>query len=175
MATINISIKTNKDHTKFKKPGQKTENLVNIIELLKAQMSGTEEGAEVFVATSSTSPVAASGTLTLTYGNISADDTVVIAGQTLTCKTSGTVANTWVKVTDATATATNLKNCINANATLAKYMIASSAAGVVTVTANQKGSWGNLITLVGSTGVVASAATLASGAGGPEGTAIQVR
>ena len=176
MATLNISVKTNKDHTLFKNAGQKTENMNRIIALLKGQMSGSEEGAEIYVATSATSPVAAAGTLTITYGSIAADTTtVVVAGQTLTCKDSGTAANTFVKVTDATATAVNLKNAVNANATCAKYVVATSALGVVTVTAKHKGSLSNFIPLVGGTGIVASVALLAGGTGGPEGTAVQVR
>ena len=174
MATVNIQIKTNKDHTSFKQAGQKQANAVRIQELIKGMVSGAVVGS-MEVQTSSADPVAASGTLTLTYSGISADDTVVIAGQTLTCKSSGTAANTFVKTGDATATATNLKNAINANATLAKYVVATSAAAVVTVTANQKCSMGNLVTLVGSAGIVASAATLAGGTGGAEGSSEVVR
>jgi phage tail sheath gpL-like len=175
MATVVVSIKTNKDHTQFKCANQKVTILYRLAELLKSQIAGSAEGAEVFVSTSSSDPVAATGTLTLTYGNISASDTVVVAGTTLTATTGSPTAVQFKKETDATVTATNLKNAINAQTALAKYLVATSALGVVTITAKFKGSIGNLITIVGSTGVVASAATLASGAGGPEGTSEQVR
>ena len=111
--------------------------------------------------------VRAKSTLTLTYANITANDTVVIAGITLTAVTGTPSGYTqFKKETDATKTAANLAAAINGLTTLNIYVSATSALGVVTVTANQAGVVGNLITLVGSTGIVAGAAALAAGTGG---------
>lgn len=123
--------------------------------------------------TSTSAPVNASGTLTLTYASISNNDTCIIGLTTLTCVT-GTPSGgaQFKKVTDATATAANLVACVNANTTLNKYCYAANTAGVVTITALVPGTIGNLIALTGSTGMVASATYLASGAGGAETVAV---
>jgi len=81
----------------------------------------------------------------------------------------GTIGGTAVTVTASggdTATAAALVTAINANATVNKKGYATSALGVVTFRAMSPGTAGNAITLVASgTGVTASGATLANGAG----------
>lgn len=126
-------------------------------------------GTTVYTTYSTSAPVHATNTLTLTYSSISNNDTVVIAGTTLTCVT-GTPSGQaqFKKQTDATVTAANLVACVNANTTLNKLMVASNVLGVVTLTLIAFGSIGNQATLVGSTGMVAGAGTFASGAGGSE-------
>lgn len=126
-------------------------------------------GTTVYASYSTAAPVRATNTLTLTYASISNNDTTVPAGVTLTCVT-GTPSGQaqFKKVTDATTTAANLVACVNANTTLNKLMSASNVAGVVTLTLNVFGAIGNQATLVGSTGMVAGAATFANGAGGSE-------
>lgn len=121
----------------------------------------------------SAAPVRATNTLTLTYASISNNDTCVIAGTTLTCVT-GTPSGSaqFKKQTDATVTATNLVNCINANPTLSALMTATSVAGVVTMTIKIPGALGNQVPLVGSTGMAAGAATFANGAGGATSTVV---
>ncbi len=123
----------------------------------------------VYASYSTSAPVRATNTLTLTYASISNNDTVVIAGTTLTCVT-GTPSGgaQFKKQTDATVTAANLVACVNANTTLGPLMVASNVAGVVTLTLITFGTIGNQTPLVGSTGMVAGAATFANGAGGAE-------
>lgn len=130
-------------------------------------------GVTVYVSDSASAPVRATNTLTLTYASISNNDTVVIAGTTLTCVT-GTPSGgaQFKKQTDATVTAANLVACVNANATLKLLMFASNVAGVVTLRLLTFGAIGNQTPLVGSTGMVVGAATFASGAGGAETVAI---
>lgn len=108
--------------------------------------------------------VRASGTFTLTYNSISNNDTCVVGGITLTCVTGTPTGAQFKKQTDATVTAANLAALINSLTTLNIYVSATSALGVVTITANQAGVTGNLIGLTGSAGIAASAAALASGA-----------
>ena len=111
-------------------------------------------------------PVAAFGTLTLTYASIANLDTCVVAGTTLTCVTGTPAGAQFKKEVDATTTAANLVALINSNATTSAIVWASSVAGVVTITAQVPGTIGNKLTLVGSTGMVASGAVFTTGAGG---------
>jgi phage tail sheath gpL-like len=135
--------------------------------------SGTES-ANITVNTSSASPVAASGTLTLTYASITANDTMVIGKTTLTWKTGAPANESEVrKITDLATTAENLVVAINAHSVLGNIVVASRVAGVVTITAKVKGEIGNQLPLSSSAaGAVASATYLASGAGGATGTAV---
>ena len=136
---------------------------------LFTRLKGGEESGNFDVQTSASAPVRATNTLTLTYASISNNDTTVVAGTTLTCVTgTPSGAAQFKKVTDATTTAANLVACINANTTLNVLMKASNVAGVVTLTLHTPGKIGNQVPLVGSTGIVAGAATFASGAGGCE-------
>jgi hypothetical protein len=126
-------------------------------------------GTTVYASYSTSAPVRATNTLTLTYASIANNDTVVIAGTTLTCVTGTPTPGTqFKKLTDATVTAANLVVCVNANTTLNKLMVATSVAGVVTLTLIAFGAIGNQTPLVGSTGMVVGAAVFASGAGGAE-------
>jgi phage tail sheath gpL-like len=103
---------------------------------------------------SATNAVKASGTLTISSGSGAVGGTI---GGTL-------VTATWA--TSDTVAAALVAAAINANTTVNKLCYATSALGVVTVTSNLPGPLGNKITLVASgTGVTASGATLASGAG----------
>lgn len=91
-----------------------------------------------------TTAVAATGTLTLSSG---------------TGTVGGTIGGTSVTVTWATsdtASATALATAINANTTVNKWVVATSVAGVVTLTATAANALGNNVTLVASgTGVTA--------------------
>lgn len=116
---------------------------------------------------SSAAPVRATNTLTLTYASIANNDTVVIAGTTLTCVTGAPAnENQFRKQTDLATTTQNLVNCINVHSVLSKLMTATRVNGVVTMTLLTPGAIGNQATLVGSTGMVAGAGTFANGAGG---------
>ena len=146
-------------------------------EVLKHYFSRLESGhasANFSVQSSSATAVAAHQTVTFgTFSSLAAGDTVVVGGITLTCQTSAVTLGdaTYRKVTDSPATAASLAAQINALATLNIYVTASVASNVVTITANQKGVLGNLITLTtDKTGAtvapVAGGAALAGGTGG---------
>lgn len=109
--------------------------------------------------------VAASGTLTITHANLSATDTVTVGGVVITARASGATGNEFNIGADATADATALKNLINSSASFTGICTATSALGVVTVTAAVKGTIGNAIGLAVSdaTAVAVSAATLTGG------------
>lgn len=130
--------------------------------------SGTVSGS-VIAQKATVAAVAASQTITLTYASIANNDTVVIAGITLTCVTGTPSGYTqFKKETDATKTAANMVTAINNLTTLNIYVNATSALGVVTVKANQAGVVGNLIAVTTSngTGFALGAAALAGGTGG---------
>lgn len=96
--------------------------------------------------------VAASGTYTFS-GAASASDTVLINGVTFTAETSGATGNQWNIGSSATQTATNLAAAINGSATAGINTIvsATSALGVVTITALVKGTIGNAVTIAKGT------------------------
>lgn len=122
------------------------------------------------VQTSANAPVRATQTLTLTYASISNNDTVVVAGVTLTCVT-GTpdpTAGEFKKETDAATTAANLVALVNSYADTKVLVSAANVSGVVTFTSLAPGAAGNFLTLVGSTGMAAGAGTFAGGAGACE-------
>jgi phage tail sheath gpL-like len=101
-----------------------------------------------------TDSLQASGTLTISSGSGAVGGTIAGTAKTVTWGTSDT------------ASAAALAVAINADATIKGFVYATSAAGVVTLTALVPGVAGNRITLVASgTGVTASGATLASGTG----------
>jgi phage tail sheath gpL-like len=121
--------------------------------------------AVVDVHTGSAAPVAASGTFTLV--SVPADDTVVIGGVTLTAKASPAGEAQWSQAGSDTVDAASLATVINAHSTLSQVVTATSAAGVVTVTAKVKGVVGNVITIseTGSS-ITASGTALTGGTGG---------
>lgn len=141
--------------------------------LFEKLASGLEAG-NFDVQTSAAAPVRASGTVTLTYASISANDTVTLGGTALTCVTGTPTSSQFKKVTDGPTTAANLAATINAHTTLSKLVSATAAAGVVTVKALMPGAIANQFTMATSngTGFVLSAAVLANGAGGAETVAL---
>lgn len=144
-----------------------TQSAVKLSQFFRSVASGTES-ASLSVSTSSNNPVAASGSFTLTYASISANDTCIIGKTTLTAKTTAPANESeFRKETDLATTVANLIAVINAHSVIGKIVTASSSsAGVVTLTAKQPGLIGNEIGLTGSTGIVRSATYLASGSGG---------
>src|SRR3990167_517240 len=80
---------------------------------------------------------------------------------TLTCVTAApTLATQFRKLTDLDTTVRNLIACINVHEALRSIVLATyTSTGVITLTSLQPGATGNAYTLVGSTGIVASAAT----------------
>lgn len=147
-------------------------SLIAMAQLIEKMASGHASGV-VDVQTASASPVAAAGTITLTYANLDANDTVTIGGQTITCKASGATAGTqFNKETDATVSAANLVTAINANTVLSKHIVATSALGVMTLTALLKGTIGNLIVMSTSDATAYALVQMAGGTGGAEGAPV---
>lgn len=123
--------------------------------------SGAQQGT-VSYATDAGDWVAASGTVTIASG--SGSIAAIINGVTTSV--------TWA--TSDTATAAALAAAINGNANVlvGPFVSATSALGVVTITADFKGTQGNSITLAASgTGATASGARLT---GGVETTPVSV-
>ena len=143
--------------------GRPKEQVAALQDLLNRLAGGLESGS-LDVQTGSADPVAASGTITLAS---CATDTVTIGGVTFTGSGSPTGDEQFETDGDDTADAAALAAKINAHPTLSQVVSATSALGVVTVTARVKGVVGNFITLseTGST-ITVSAAALAGGTGG---------
>jgi hypothetical protein len=175
-STLTYVISLNKDQetSEVQPSGNRMRDkaLNNAENIIKGIKSGSILGS-VDVHYVAASPVAASATVTLTYANIDADDTVTVANTVLTAKASGANGTTqFNKETDATVTATNLAACINANTTLNKFVSASSAAGVVTITSLVKGVVGNGLALATSDATAFALVAFASGAGGQNGAPV---
>ena len=172
MASITLVIKTaDIDSTTITASGSRRRSLSNLVNLLEGINSGSNNiGATVDVAYSTTSPVAAAGSIAVTQANVDADDTVTIGGVTLTAKASGANGTTqFNKGANLAATCTNLAACINANTTLNKVLTAASTGTAVTVTCNQKGVVGNLIVMSTSDATAFGLTQLTGGAGGVNG------
>ncbi len=151
-------------------PRTESRALANLFQRLA---SGTEPGSSFDVSTSADAPVRATQILTLTYASITTEDTFVVAGVTFEAVT-GTPGSSdeFKKQTDVTTTANNLVAAVNAHATAKLLVKAANVAGVVTFTSLAAGQVGNFLTLVGSTGMVATGATFSGGTGGSETTAV---
>jgi phage tail sheath gpL-like len=168
---INCSMVSDIPTTPYTDKG-KNQSLQNLARLVHGLSGGVLQGV-VSVHTSTNAAVAASGTITLTFANINAAETVTIGGVVLTARASGAVAGTEFNIlTNATVTAANLTTAINANTTLNKHVTATSAAGVVTVTANLRGSLGNLIVMSTNDATAFALVQMAGGTGGPETAAV---
>lgn len=117
---------------------------------------------------SSVGGVKASGTVTFATGAPSNNDVVTINGVSFTFKTIATLS-TDISLTGITTfgqAATALAAAVNASIDpLVSQITATVAAGVVTLTADDAGVEGNLVTLAKTgTNITVSGATLASGA-----------
>lgn len=147
--------------------GDKQVSINNFINYLKRMRDGFSQGTLQF------SVGAAQATATLTSTGAATNGQIItIMGVTLTAAASpGT--DEWAPSATVATQATNIANCVNANATLASILTASAVAGVVTLTVNQPGVAGNTFTISENCSNVALA-TFASLATGSAGTAITV-
>lgn len=148
----------------------RSEQVSRLADFMVAVAAGLKH-ANIDVYSSTSAPVAASGTLTLT--SAIATDAVSIGSVTLTASSTPANENQWEidGATDADDAAA-LAACINAHSVLSKVVSAAAASNVVTITALQKGVIGNHIRLSSADAtIVASGAVLAGGTGGVEGTA----
>lgn len=132
-----------------------------VVGFLRGLVSGTQKGISLAInsGTATTALASASGTVTLS-GFVTSD--------TVTATING-VGITVTYATSNNNTAALLAAAINSSTNaLVQYLVrASSAAGVVTITALQPGVTGNTITLAASgTGATASGARLTGGTGG---------
>lgn len=107
---------------------------------------------------------AAAATGTITFSSIVNDDTFTIGTQTFTAKASPSGANEFSSATSDTARAAAAVLKINAHASLAGVVTATSSLGVITVTCAQAGLIGNQIGLAISAHGSVSASKMASGA-----------
>jgi phage tail sheath gpL-like len=116
---------------------------IKLVDGMKAITSGMRQAKVVL----GVNAAKASGTVTLS--SHVATDTVTINGVAFTCVASGATGNQYNVGASDTDTATALAAAINASATalIDGYVTASSALGVVTITADDPGKQGNLITL----------------------------
>lgn len=142
------------------------EGIVSLAKFLMAGAGGNSNMSVDAQYHASEAPVAASGTLTLV--SAIATDAVTIGTITLTATSTPTTDLHWeIDGADDTADAASLAAAINANPTLSKIVVATSALGVVTITALQKGVVGNMIPLSSADATItASAAFLTGGTGG---------
>ncbi len=117
--------------------------------------------------------VQASGTITVATTGPTNGQTCTIAGVTFTAKTSGAVpANSEFNISATPATvATSLALAINSTVSLSGVVSATSALGVVTVTAAVPGTVGNGIVIAN---VNLSNTTFVTLAGGDNGTAYSI-
>lgn len=173
MSSVVLTIKTSRDPATFRKTSQDRENLNQLINLLSGVNIGAVQ-ATVDVQSSSSDPVAASGTLTLT--SAIATDAVTIGKTTLTASSTPANENQWeIDGASDTLDAASLAAAINAHSALSLIVTATSASNVVTITAKQKGVIGNYIALSSANAtIVASATYLASGAGGATNAAVSI-
>lgn len=165
MSTIVVTIKTAKDPSNFKKSGQRNQNLNRLINLISGMNVGANLGV-IDVQSSSSDPVAASGTFTLT--SAIATDAISIGAVTLTASSTPANENQWeIDGASDALDAASLAACINAHSVLSKVVTASASSNVVTVSAKQKGVVGNQIAISSADAtIVASGSYLANGAGG---------
>lgn len=147
--------------------GDKQVSINNFINYLKRMRDGFSVGTLQF------SVGATQATATLTSTGAATDGQIItIMGVTLTAAASPST-DEWAPSATVATQATNIKNAINANATLASILTATSALGVVTLTVNDPGVAGNTFTISENCSNV-SLATFSSLATGSEGTSITV-
>lgn len=110
--------------------------------------------------------VAATGTVT--FSTIVATNTVTIGGTVYTGSDTPSTAVQFLTGTTDTLSAASLASKINANTTSNKLVKATSSGAVITLTAVQPGTSGNLIGLAISANGSVSAATLTGGSVGAQ-------
>lgn len=137
--------------------------LIKLARYVFAIVSGKAHGSGTTVAMSNQSTsVAATGTVTL--ASALANDTVTIGNVVFTAVT-GTPTSSQFKVgVSDTADALSLATQINAKATINTHVSAASALGVVTITALDLGTVGNLLQLSSSNNSRLAVVAMASGA-----------
>lgn len=129
---------------KYDNPAMGVEDIRN---LLARVMSGQEDG-KVHVFQDKCDGTAATGTIACTQANATAGETVTIAGVVFTIASSPSTDPARGELAAGasdTAFGDNLAAAINAHPALKGLLTAANAAGTVTITADDKGLFGNLI------------------------------
>ncbi len=137
---------------------------------LQKLMADMVDGAQVAYTKISTGALQAASTGTFT-GAATADQTMTIAGATFTAKASpDEAANEYLVSATVALEAASLARAINASSDLTDLVTASSALGVVTITAVQPGITGNQIPTVdiNTSNFTFAHATLISGSDGTQ-------
>lgn len=173
MSTFNIQM-TLEDtkailEQKYMLPTEKAETEIAVLANLMKAVACGQLRSTILVQTSGTSPVAASGTLTLV--SAIATDAITIGTVTMTATSTPTLATHWeIDGADDDADAASLCAAINANTTLNKVVLATVAANVVTITARQKGVVGNQIPMTSADATITASGSgfLTGGTGGVE-------
>lgn len=148
------------------------EGMRGLTQLLEACRGGYSH-ASVDVQYSTSAPVAASGTLTLV--SAVATDAITIGTTTFTATSTPSLSTDWeIDGADDTADAASLAAAINAHTTVSQIVTATSALGVVTITAKQKGVVGNFIPMTSADATITASGTgfLAGGTGGAASAAV---
>lgn len=139
----------------------------NLIDYLSGLAAGSGAG-KLRVTLSGTALVAATGTVTA--ASVQAGDTVTINGVVFTATSSAAAANQFNIGASNTTCAAAIVTSVAAStsALIQGFVTASSALGVVTLTAVQQGTIGNAYTLASSNGtrLAVSAARFSGGTGG---------
>jgi phage tail sheath gpL-like len=135
---------------------------------IKNYVNNCLAGAHPVTVQTKINAVKATGTITLSAHV--ATDTVTVNGITFTCVASGATGAQYNVGADDTETAAALAAALNANTTLDGMIVATSALGVVTLTALVPGELGNAVTLVISAHGSVSAARMAGGTNGDQET-----
>jgi hypothetical protein len=137
-------------------------NVSQLVRFFRGLLIGAANGTVTVEADAS--KTAATGTVTL--ASVSNNDTVTLGSVTITAKTASPTGNQFLVGVSDTADALALATFINAHATLSLYWSASSALGVVTITAIGKmlGVIGNFPILSSSNNTRLAVVAFASGA-----------
>lgn len=170
MASLVITVKTKRTQANLQQAlqigaNEKKGGIVAIITYFREIMSGLSRG-DVTVQTASADPVAATATATLV--TVAVGNTVTIGGTTLTASASPASESDFSQAGTDTQDAASLASVINAHSVLSHLVKATSALGVVTITALQSGVVGNQIVIskVGTPITLAPTTALAGGTGG---------
>lgn len=174
MATLVVTITTNRDVSTFKQNAQSHENLARLSNFFNGISSGALQG-KVEIQSAAANPALAVGSIAITHANVTNADTTTICNVVITAATSGNGTTSWTIGADATADAVAMAACINANTTLNKMIVASIAvAGTVTLTTRQKGVIGNGLALTTSDATAFTLTAFSTGAGGATDAAVTI-